>query len=154
MSPNIYEKMPQLEQALYKHVFWALGWPFETTTAMIRLAYSGVFEDYPDIKFITHHCGGMVPFFERRIRIKGSENLPKFYVDTAVYGSTPALMCGCSVFGSDHILFGTDMPMGSGGTGYGSTENTMMSIERMDISDVDKDKIFKENTKRILKLPL
>ena len=44
------------------------GWPFETASAMLRLVASGVFIDYPDIKFITHHCGSMVSFFEQRIR--------------------------------------------------------------------------------------
>ena len=84
---------------------------------MMRLALAGVFEDYPDIKFITHHCGGMVPFFERRIRNERRiriEHLRKFYNDTAVYGNTAALMCGYAFFGADHLLFGTDAPLGSG----------------------------------------
>jgi predicted TIM-barrel fold metal-dependent hydrolase len=44
------------------------GWPYETTLAMSRLVYSGILEDYPNLKFITHHCGGMVPYFDQRIK--------------------------------------------------------------------------------------
>ena len=36
---------------------------------MTRLIFSGVLEKYPNLKFITHHCGGMAPFFEQRITI-------------------------------------------------------------------------------------
>ena len=44
------------------------GWPYETTVAMARLVFSGLFEKYPNIKFITHHCGAMVPYLVERIR--------------------------------------------------------------------------------------
>ena len=89
------------------HVESPYHWPYETASAMERLAVSWVFEDYPDIKFITHHCGGgLVPFFGQRVRIA---NLRKFYNDTAVYGSTAALMCGYDYFGVEHILFGTEI---------------------------------------------
>jgi predicted TIM-barrel fold metal-dependent hydrolase len=35
------------------------GWPYETTVAMTRLVFSGILEKYPNLKFITHHSGGM-----------------------------------------------------------------------------------------------
>jgi aminocarboxymuconate-semialdehyde decarboxylase len=145
-----------------------LGWPFETTFAMGRLAQSGVFEAYPNIKFITHHCGGMIPFFSRRIAMAGwgrdvlgerrtriISNFRKFYADTAVYGNTSALMCGYSYFGADHIVFGTDTPLGGGADssgGYRCTQDTIRSVEQMSVSDTDKEKIFESNAKRLLNL--
>jgi predicted TIM-barrel fold metal-dependent hydrolase len=129
----------------------SLIWPFETSVAMIRLVQSGIFEDYPKIKFITHHCGGMVPFFERRVRLPA---LKKFYNDTALYGNSAALKCGYSYFGVDRLLFATDMPLGTGRQGYGHTLETIRSVEEMDISDVDKKKIFEENAKTLLRLLL
>ncbi len=147
----------------------ALGWPFETTVAMGCLAQSGIFEDYPNIKFITHHCGGMVPFFARRIampswvmavtamgerRTRVVANFRKFYGDTAVYGNSAALMCGHAYFGADHLLFGTDMPLGEGESraGFRCTLETIRSIEQMDVPATDKDKIFEDNAKRLLRL--
>ena len=147
-----------------------LGWPFETTVAMGCLAQSGVFEDYPNIKFITHHCGGMVPYFARRIampswwmtvnangekRTRVAANFHKFYGDTALYGNTAALMCGYAYFGADHILFGTDMPLGGGedcGGGFLCTQDTIQSIEQMDISPLDKENIFENNARRVMRL--
>jgi len=161
----LYERMAYHDFPLWIHC-WGVGttaanvpttpynWQIETSCAMVRLANSGIFEDYPNIKFITHHCGGgLVPFFEQRVRIP---NLRKFYNDTAVYGSTPALMCGHAFFGTDHILFGTDAPLGPSWrtrrAGYGYTLETIRSIERMDISDEDKDKIFFDNARKLLDL--
>ena len=139
------------------------SWPFETTSAMLRLVLSGVFNDHPDIKFITHHCGAMVPFFQKRIKWvmslvphlhptvkRPEEHFRKFYNDTAVYGNTSALMCGYDFFGAEHLLFGTDAPLGPR---FGLTGETVESIERMAISDAEKEKIFWRNAADLLMLP-
>src|SRR5579875_519401 len=46
------------------HVF---GWPYETTTMLSRLVFSGVMKNHPRLKVISHHMGGMVPFYWGRI---------------------------------------------------------------------------------------
>ena len=156
IHPCSYEKMDPFGSGIF-------AWPFETASAMLRLVTSGIFNDYPDIKFITHHCGSMIPYFEKRIKwsmpIVFGENpltlhaldyFRKFYNDTAVYGSTPALMCAYAFFGADHLLFGTDAPLG--GSRFGLTRETITSIERMNISDTDKEKIFVENVSNLLRL--
>ncbi len=131
------------------------GRAIETSCAMVRLAQSGVFEAFPNIKFITHHCGGIVPYQVKRIRTASiRNNLAKFYADTMVDGNTPALLCGSSFFGIDHILFGTDAPLGAGSRIYGLTLEIIKSIERMQISEEDKNKIFLENAINLLKLKL
>ena len=35
--------------------------------AMGRLALSGVFDENPELKIITHHVGAMIPYFEGRV---------------------------------------------------------------------------------------
>ncbi len=141
-------------------LFMAIGWPYETTAAMGRLVFGGVLEKYPDIKFITHHCGGMLPFFIQRIGVSGRpwlskpsiEYFKKFYGDTALNGSIPALLCGYAFWGADHLVFGTDMPYG--GTERGNTtEITISDVEAMDLSDSDKVKILSGNAKKLLRLP-
>lgn len=150
--------LPKSIQEYFKEpIIERVNWPIDTTLAMIRLALSGIFADYPNIKFITHHCGGMVPFHERRIRrvrkqdeLAGSaiEDLRKFYADTAVFASTPALMCGYAFFGADHLVFGTDWM----GHDPDVTSEAMRSVERMAIPDMDKHKILEDNAGRLLKL--
>lgn len=148
----------------------SLGWPYETTTAMVRLVLSGVMEKFPELKIITHHCGGMVPYMINRIAgfveageifgsRKGPGNLRKpvkeylkmFYADTAIYGYTPGLMCGCTFFGAQNLVFGTDMPFDSQ-FGLRYTRETIESIEQMDIPDVEKKMIFEDNARRICRL--
>ncbi len=120
---------------------------------MMRLVLAGIFRDYPNIKFIAHHCGGMVSFLERRIHIEQTvADLRKFYVDTAIYGNTPALMCGHAFFGTERFLFASDMPLGAAKFGYGNTLITIRAIQDMEIPAPDKERIFSGNAMRLLKI--
>ena len=51
---------PTEERSLYE-IWWTLGWPYESSVAMSRLVFSGIFDRYPNLKIITHHMGGMIP---------------------------------------------------------------------------------------------
>jgi predicted TIM-barrel fold metal-dependent hydrolase len=169
----LYEKMVKYDLPIWIHPITydkldqdtgVFSWPFETSMAMYHLVTMGIFNDFPNIKFITHHCGAMIPFFEKRIKWIMSatirkeppirnpeEHFRKFYNDTAVYGNTNALMCGYGFFGADHLLFGTDAPLGPR---YGLTGETISSIERMSIPENEKEKIFLQNAVNLLKLPI
>jgi predicted TIM-barrel fold metal-dependent hydrolase len=148
------------------------GWPYETTMAMNRLVFSGILERYPNLKVITHHCGGMVPFYEQRVMAfhdrgevirwdKDKLGLTKapieyykmIYADTAIYGHTLGLMLGRAFFGIDHLLFGTDFPF-AGQYGERVTRQTIAAIEEMDISDSEKKKIFEDNARTLMRLPV
>jgi predicted TIM-barrel fold metal-dependent hydrolase len=153
-------------------IFHIFGWPYETAAAMTRLVCSGILEKYPSLKFITHHCGGMVPYLEQRIigaydhaeMLRGAkykQGLTKspidyfkmFYYDTAIYGSTPGLMCAYAFCGADHMLFATDFPYDSQ-FGERYMRQTIQSIDEMAISDLEKRMIFFDNAKRIMRLPI
>jgi len=151
------------------NIFSMFGWPYDTTTAMTRLVCSGIMEKYPGLKVVTHHCGGMVPFYAERIRQflqirRPGENFSlkkdaidyfhMFYADTAIYGNTPALMCGFDFFGADHLLFGIDFPLGDTEKGDRNYRQTINAIEAMPISDVDKKKIYEDNARKLMKLPI
>jgi len=140
------------------------SWPYETTAAMLRLVQSGLFYDYPNLKFIVHHAGAMVPFFADRLKWFASatklfsrgdpqiyEQFRNFYVDTALYGNTSALQCAYEYYGAEHMLFGTDAPLGPR---WGMIEGTIRSIERMAITDMEKEKIFSGNAIEIFKMAL
>ncbi len=187
----LYEKMAYFDLPIFLHparpktvpdytteseskylIHYIFGWPYETTAAMAHLVFSGVFERYPDLKVITHHCGAMVPYFAERIDVltdaaeictgyRYEQRLTKrpldyyrlFYGDTAVCGSTDALMCGYAFFGADHILFGTDMPYDNQ-LGDRCIRQTILSVEQMDISESEKRKIFEGNARKLLRLPV
>src|SRR5262249_6425107 len=50
-------------------VYTNFGWPFESSAAMARLAFGGGLERCPALKIITHHAGGLIPFFPKRIQL-------------------------------------------------------------------------------------
>src|SRR5947209_15721571 len=50
------------ERSQYE-IWWTLGWPYETSAAMARMVFSGFFDRFPNLKIITHHMGGMIPYF-------------------------------------------------------------------------------------------
>ena len=74
-----------------------------------------------------------------------------FYYDTALYGSTAALMCGYAFCGADYMLFATDMPYDSE-LGDRYIRQTIRSVEQMDISEAEKKKIFEDNARSLLRL--
>lgn len=148
------------------------GWLYETTTAMTRLVFGRVLQDYPGIKFITHHCGAMVPYCGSRIvshydnyemvwKKRYTDGLTKhpieyfrmFYNDTALNGSSSGLMCGYDFFGPDRLLFATDMPFDSQ-LGHVSIRETIRSIEEMAIPASDKKKIYEDNARKLMRLPV
>lgn len=154
-----------------KYWIWQVfGWPYETTAAMTRLVFCGLFDRHPDIKIITHHAGAMAPFFGKRIehvydtpslpelreaaerlRRKPSDYFRMFYNDTALMGSTAGLQAAYAYFGVERLLFGTDTPFdGAGGAVFG--EETLFSIDALTIPPAEREQIFAGNAQRLMKL--
>jgi uncharacterized protein len=163
------------EKASKYLIFSTFGWPYETTVAMTRLVFSGIFEKYPKLKIVTHHCGGLVPYFAERIaefshvrervllRTKAKESVllksavdyyKMFFNDTALYGNPSALMCGYEFFGADHLIFGTDFPLGDIERGRRVLRKTIEAIEKMAITEVEKKKIYEDNARSLMRLPI
>lgn len=159
------------EEQSYYAVNGLFGWPYETTVAMARLSFSGIMEKYPNLKIITHHCGGIAPYLAGRIADLGAiikmfgeakyapltkspvEYLKMFYGDTATYARPPALMCGYDFFGAEHMLFGTDMPFALVEPSASGVRLAISGIDQMDISDAEKKMIYEDNARRLLHLP-
>ena len=151
------------EKASKYALFLAFAWPFETTLAMGRLVYSGVMEKYPNLKIVAHHCGAMIPFFSSRIQMVAAagegeimkltkppvEYFKRFYGDTVLGGNTSALMCGFTFFGAEHMVFSTDYPYP--GADFG-VEAVIKAVQRMNVTDGEKAKIFSKNVRQLLKL--
>jgi len=158
------------EDVSFHHISGIFGWPYETTVAMTRLVFAGIFEKFPTLKIITHHCGGMTPLFGERIvvlyntaleRLGGKvfpgltkhpvEYYKMFYGDTALNGNTWGLMNGYHFFGEDRLVFASDMPYDVQ-NGAVVIRQTVQSIERMDIPESSKKKIYEGNARRLLHL--
>ncbi len=148
-----------------------IGWLYDTVSAMTRLIFSGVFDRHPDIKIVTHHLGGFAPYASERIRegfdkwLKAAharnEPVPvarhphdyfhQFYADTITIGSVPALRCGLDFFGTDRVMFATDMPFDTqGGRKY--VEVALKAMQEIDLPAANKAAIFEHNARRVFRL--
>jgi aminocarboxymuconate-semialdehyde decarboxylase len=162
------------EQKSKYEIWQVLGWPFETSVAMARIVFSGLFEKLPDMRLITHHCGAMIPFFAGRAETlwaqlgsrsvdenydeilkqltkKPIEYFKMFYADTVLGGSASALRCGLDFFGADKIVFASDCPFDpEGGPMY--VREGIRSIEDLNLSENDKRKIYFGNALRLMRM--
>ncbi|HEX2652487.1 MAG TPA: amidohydrolase family protein, partial [Xanthobacteraceae bacterium] len=161
------------EQSSEAEIWFTFGWPYETTACLTRLIYSGLLDELPDLKIITHHMGGMVPYFAGRIGLGFRQiyfgtpdrnptveqsGLKKpllayykmLYADTAVNGEAAATQCGHAFFGTERCLFATDAPFCSE-QGFGLIKNTIAAVEALDITKDEREQIFSKNAKALLK---
>jgi predicted TIM-barrel fold metal-dependent hydrolase len=160
----IWSDYPVEDRSKYG-IWWSLGWPYETSVAMARLVYSGCFDRHPGLKVITHHAGAMVPHFAGRLaspiededraaimaglRSEPMDYFRRFYADTAMFGASHAVRCAVEFFGADHVLFGTDMPLG----GPNVVADTIADIEGLGLPDADVAAIYAGNARRLLGIP-
>jgi predicted TIM-barrel fold metal-dependent hydrolase len=155
-------------------VWQVLGWPHDSTVAMARMVFSGLFDKFPNLQVLTHHLGGTAPYLEGRLGplwdqlgsrtpdedyeslLKSMKKRPvdyfrMFYGDTVVGGADAALQCGLSFFGADHVLFASDCPFDPEGGPMFIREN-MRAVNALAIPERDKTKIFSENAIRMFRL--
>lgn len=162
------------EPKSHYEIWWTFGWPYETSVAMAHLVFSGLFDRHSNLKIITHHLGGMVPYFEGRVgpgwdqlgtrtsdedytlvlkKLKRPhlEYFKLFYADTALFGAKEATMCGLKFFGPERVLFASDSPFDpEKGSAY--IRWTIELIDSLDISPEDRKAIYEGNARRLLKL--
>jgi aminocarboxymuconate-semialdehyde decarboxylase len=146
-------------------------WVFDTTIAVTRLIFAGIYDRHPRLKLIAHDGGGMIPHLSGRVDMmplytgldptlgeaferpkrKPIEYFKLLYVDSAMFGSRHGVSCVVDFFGSDRVLFGTDTPFDTLG-GAHFIEVTIADIAGAVPDGADKARIFEGNAKRILNL--
>lgn len=174
LHPHRNPKVPDYPgETESKYLIWhTWGLVVESTYTMHHLVFGGVMEKFPKLKFIIHHCGAMVPYFSERIQnhynqsdyrnktnfTAGLTEFPveyfrRFFTDTALIGNTPALMCAYNFYGADKLLFASDAPFDAQIGDYG-LKRTIAAIEEMDIPAAEKKKIFEDNARKLMRLPV
>ncbi len=135
-----------------------IGFPFDTTLAVARMCYDGMFRELPKIRWIIGHLGGGVPYLMERMdngwrdfpecREKidqlPSSYLKELYYDTVSFSSHSLNMVRGMV-GADHMVMGSDYPHL-----LGSIDRAVSSIEELDIPDTEKQQIFEGTALSIL----
>ncbi|CAM9462973.1 unnamed protein product [Chrysoparadoxa australica] len=145
-----------------KHQIWnTLGWIYDTSVSMVHMALGGVFRRYPGLKVVSHHHGGMIPFFTERFHTQMRNfrddsqedlinDLKLFYCDTATFGvNSGNIRQALDFFGPDRVMFGTDTPMDMGESGFFTT-TTMASIEGLVLDKEMVKKVMHGNVEALL----
>jgi aminocarboxymuconate-semialdehyde decarboxylase len=100
-----------------------LAFPFETTAAVSRFIFGGVYERFPDLKIVASHGGGTLPFLagrldaawqsdpiaQERLPVVPSERLGKLFLDALSYHPR-AMRATADLVGERQMAFGTDHP--------------------------------------------
>jgi len=158
-----------------KYEIWqVLGWPFETSVAMARIVFSGLMQKLPKLRIITHHCGGMIPYFAgraetlwaqlgsrsadaeesevlKRLQKPPIEYFKMFYGDTVLGGAAAPLACGLAFFGADRVVFASDCPFDPEG-GPMFIREGIRSVEDLNLPEGDKRKIYFGNALKLLRM--
>jgi aminocarboxymuconate-semialdehyde decarboxylase len=161
------------DQSMYE-IWWTFGWPYDTSAAMARMVFSGLFDRLPNLKIITHHMGAMAPYFEgrlgpgmdqlgartsdrdysevlKRLKKRPLDYFKMFYGDTALFGAYDATVCGLAFFGVDHVLFASDAPFDpEKGPMY--IRETIAIVDRLPITTDERERIYFKNAQGLLKL--
>jgi predicted TIM-barrel fold metal-dependent hydrolase len=162
------------EDRSHYEIWWTLGWPYETSAAMARIVFSGLFDRFPGLRVVTHHLGAMIPYFEgrigpgwdqlgartsdedlsavlRRLKRRPLDYFKDFYADTAVFGSRAATVCGLDFFGPDRVLFASDCPFDpEKGPGY--IRATIEVLQSLDLDPDARARISHRNAERLFGL--
>ena len=162
------------EDRSHYEIWWTFGWPYETSVAMARIVFAGLFDKHPDLKVITHHMGAMAPYFEgrvgpgwdqlgartsdedytvvlKRLRKRPLDYFRMFYGDTALFCAYEATVCGLRFFQPHHVLFASDSPFDpEKGPMY--IRETIRVVDRLPISEEERAAIYAGNAVRLLKL--
>jgi len=135
-----------------------IGFPFDTSLAVARMCYDGMFEEFPNIRWIIGHLGGAVPYLMERMdngfrdfadcRAKidklPSVYLKRLYYDTVSF-SPHTLKMVRDMVGADHMVMGSDYPHL-----LGSIDRAVTSIKQLDIDTSERDQIFSGTALSIL----
>ena len=147
----VHPMIPLAAEAFTEYVLGPLvGFPFDTTLAVAKLCFAGVFKQLPNIRWLVAHAGGAVPYLMERLdsgwrdfaecRVNIDEPpslyLKRLYYDTVTF-SPHNLRLLHDVVGTDHMVMGSDYPHL-----LGSIDKAVSSIDAMDFTEREKDQVY------------
>jgi predicted TIM-barrel fold metal-dependent hydrolase len=155
-------------------IWWCFGWPYDSSVAMARLVFSGLFDRHPGLKIITHHMGAMIPYFAGRIaqgwglemgartppadadllpgplQRPAGEYFKMFLADTALSGAVGATRCGLDYFGADKVVFASDFPFDAEGGSY-LVRETIKALDALDLTKAVRRQIDTDNISALIR---
>jgi 4-oxalmesaconate hydratase len=172
----LYEAMCELDVPAMIHVSATCNPHFHSTgshylgadtTAFMQAMTSGLFRDFPTMRWVIPHGGGAVPYHWGRFKGMGEENATKpdgspgwhtldelmqnVFFDTCVYHQ-PGIDLLVEVVPTGNILFASEMVGAVKGRDPDTGEfydDTRRYIDRATLTDGQREQIFEMNTRRV-----
>lgn len=133
---------------------------FDMSMCVSKMMMSRIFTDFPSLKFVFAHFGGVLPFLKDRFDTvysmlrqrylvndlgkEPSEILKNVYCDTSAVRSKNIIKLALDMFGPEHILWGSDYPANK------DIKGSLDVITELDINIREKEMILGENILRLL----
>jgi aminocarboxymuconate-semialdehyde decarboxylase len=135
-----------------------VAFPFDTTLAVARMCYAGIFREYPNIRWLIGHAGGAVPWLMERIdsgyrdfaeNREHIDELPsvylkRLYYDTVTFSPHNLAMLR-DLVGAEHMAMGSDFPHL-----LGAIDRAVPSIRSLAIPEVEQERILGGTARAIL----
>jgi len=137
-----------------------LEYVFDVSVCLGKMMMSGVLSQFPKVKFIFAHYGGVLPLVKERFDntyqmlrkrnfVKDLGKLPgeyfkNIYFDVSGSPSPASLLCALEVTDAAHILFGSDFPANQ------NTERSIRAIQDSPLDPSPKEQILGKNLRDIL----
>jgi aminocarboxymuconate-semialdehyde decarboxylase len=170
----VYERAVKLDVPLFFHPTspinskwmgeWRLvpimGFGVDTSLNILRFIFSGLLDKLPQLKLVASHLGGVFPYIRGRIDIgfkaypeckvnikePPSTYLKMIWIDPIIYNKD-VLMSTIAFSGVEKLVLGSDHPHQ-----IGDMANCIKRINKLNISDEDKEKILWGNAAKLLKI--
>ena len=138
-------------------------WPFETTLAVTRMIFEGVFDRHPGLQLLLAHGGGNLiylkgrlnsayeaegweadPYYRKNVSKSPGEYYRQIHFDTCSL-SPESVDFTIQIAGADRVMFGTDYPFDIGDP---EAKRALPALNRL--PEASRRKILRENAAGVL----
>ena len=138
-------------------------WPFETTLAVTRMIFEGVFDRHPGLQLLLAHGGGNLiflkgrlnsayeaegweadPYYRKNVSKSPGEYYRQIFFDTCAL-SPESVEFTVQIAGAERVMFGTDYPFDIGDP---EAKRALPALNRLPAAS--RQKIFRDNAAAVL----
>lgn len=155
----LHPAYPMTYDATAGYDLWgSIGLMTDTSIALCRLILSGILDEFPKLKLVCPHAGGVAPYLigridhqtmvlkrgAERINRPPSEYLRMIWLD-CVSPFPPAIRYAWEFVGPDRLMYGSDHP-------WVDPKLIAECVTKLGLAPADERKIFYENARRLFRL--
>jgi predicted TIM-barrel fold metal-dependent hydrolase len=149
-----YSGFSPIVSEMFANAGW--GWHIETGIHVLRMILGGVFDEFPKLQVVIGHMGEALPFMLQRFEnmspaiTKLRRPIAAYLRENAHYtfsgfNFTATFLDLFMEVGVDRIMFSADHP-------YASMQKARAFLDRLPVSDADRERIAHANAERLFRM--